>query len=73
MKVSSFNLDNIFFPLKHPICLCFALCVVSIIKLSNESNVFKVMSMQGRFTRGKILEMLKLFVESDRYLERKNT
>ena len=31
------------------------------------------MSMQGRFTRGKILEILKLFVESDRYLERKST
>ena len=41
MKVNPFNLDNILSPFKHPICVCFALHVVSIIKLSNESNVFK--------------------------------
>ena len=73
MRVGPFNLDNILFPLKHLICLSFALCIVSIIKLSNESNVFEVMSMQGLFTRGEILEILKSFIESGCYLERKST
>ena len=73
MRVGPFNLYSILFPLKHLICSCFALRIVSIIKLSNESNVFEVMSMQGLFTRGEILEVLKSFIESDCYLERKST
>ena len=51
----------------------FDLRVVSIINLSNESNVFKVMNMQGRVTRWEILEILKFSIESNRYLERKST
>ena len=73
MKVSPFNLDKIYFLLKYPICLRFDLHVVSTINLSNESNVFKVMNMQGRVTRWEILEILKLSIESNRYLERKST
>ena len=73
MRVGPFNLDNILFPLKHLICSCFALRIASIIKLSNESSVFEVMSMQGLFTRGEILEILKSFIESDCYLKRKST
>ena len=73
MRVGPFNLDNILFPLKHLICSCFALRIACIIKLSNESSVFEVMSMQGLFTRGEILEILKSFIESGCYLERKST
>ena len=67
MKASTFNLDDVLFPFKHLICSFFTLNIVGIIKLSDESDKFKVMTMQGLFAKGKTLERLKFLIKSNSY------